>query len=181
MLDFNQILQILQNDKLNWKSYNIDWEYPNELRYWVQIDNVRYCFQKFIGGSSQVEGYFHNHPWRKEMYIFKGKMKHYIGTTNNVLDYFKKEDKRDAYLNAKMFQDRLIYFIHGDNTYFDLCNPNCWHALEPIDNEIYSLMITHEPWFKGPKSPNKNIKQLTELEVKDIKNTISECLKKLIN
>lgn len=164
--------QLIRTGK--WNSYFIDWVFPMEARIWIQINNARISLQKFYP-CSRNQVYFHNHPWRKQMKLVKGVLEQGISTSYDAKDYIKTYDvdKQPPTINKNQFA--LMKMVPGSD--FTIDSPNCWHYIMPLNNEpIYTLMITNEPWFKGPKAPVKKIKKVSKTEQEDIFKNILACL-----
>lgn len=173
--------ELINNPDIVWHSYFIDWVEPKEIRYWTQLENgLRICLQKFYPCDNKNKLYYHSHPWPKHVMICKGSIKHGISTTYDVLDYHKTSDINNVSISSKLKQTELVSLIHGTNSFFTIDNPNCWHLVEPLNNEpVYCIMITEKPWFKGPKAPSKEIKTISNIERLDLINTILEWEKHL--
>lgn len=183
--------QIIADPTIEWKSYNVDWVYPQEARVWTEIkleplnETIRLCLQKFYPIDNEYEFidkndnwydpvYYHNHPWPKEMYIVKGSVEHGISTTNNPLYYMRHTDINERDMQYDLKNNELAVLEHAENSLFILDNIKTWHYLKPLyGNPVYSIMITYQPWIKGPKAP-KEIKEVSIKEQLDIVNTIMD-------
>lgn len=180
-----QTKQLLTDPTIKWKSYDVDWVYPREARLWTEIETfsgtIRVTYQKFypidINDNNQMfidSLYYHNHPWPKEMYIVKGDVKHGISTTNNPLYYMRHSNTNEKIMQNDLINNELAVLYHGKDSYFSFDNIKTWHYLKPLYQQpVYSIMITYEPWIKGPKAPHV-IKEVSSEEINDIKKTMLE-------
>lgn len=146
------------------KTYKIDWVNPIEHRISFMLDNCRFSFSKFIFNEDKPI-YFHNHPWYKEMKILKGEIIHNISFNTS---YHQKElDVNNEQENKYLRENILSSSILGKDSVFNINSPTCFHQIVSID-DVYTVMVNLQPWFKGPKSPNETILELNNEEIKDI-------------
>jgi hypothetical protein len=145
------------------KTYKIDWVNPVEHRISFMFDGYRFSFSKFIFDNTK-EIYFHNHPWYKEMKILHGNVIHNISYLEHTL---KDTDIHNPDENKFLSENILSSQILTKNSILSINSPNCYHQLI-ANTDVYTVMVNKEPWFKGPKSPNEKIVELTKAEIVDI-------------
>ena len=147
-------------------SYLIDWVKPVEARLFTQHCDLRISLQKFYP-CHPSETYYHNHPWYKEMLITKGSAIQGISTSFNPDDYNKELDINDN--SMELVKNEFSEMILTEGSGFSIKTPETFHYLYPLNNRpLYSIMINKSPWFKGPKSPNGEIKKVSEKDKKEI-------------
>jgi hypothetical protein len=159
-----ELLKIIK--ELEFDSYFIDWVKPIEARLFAQYGELRISLQKFYPCDPK-ETYYHNHPWYKEMLITKGTAMQGISTSFNPSDYNKELDINEN--SMELVKNEFSEMILTEGSIFSIKTPETFHYLYPLNNRpLYSIMINKAPWFKGPKSPNGEIKHISDSDRKEI-------------
>ncbi|MBA8667094.1 hypothetical protein H1Q59_04225 [Holosporaceae bacterium 'Namur'] len=129
---------LLQN-KCDWKSLNINDEFPNVDRIWRQIGNIRVNLHRIH--TSKEKPLFHSHPWPSAMAILKGEYETAIG-------YGKEKPP-------------IIYSgIFTTGTMYEMPDKDTWHYVMPFKEPCYTVMVTGLPWDISPS--NRTLVPLTD-------------------
>ena len=133
----------LLTDLGGWNSLLIDYHPPTVERLWRNW-GLRYrIYLHCIHLYKEGEALFHPHPWPSAIKLISGRYESAIG-------YGKGNEPPQA----------ARFIIHAPSAY-EMCDPDGWHFVRPLDRLSYSFMITGQPWERpAPKSD----KPLTELD-----------------
>lgn len=142
---------ILRNAEFKMASMFIDYHPPIVERIWFQFNKYRVLLHK-IHQAEMCDPLFHPHPRESAVRLIKGSYKMGIGHSPS-----DEIPPIDCYLHL------------APGTCYEMSEPDGWHYVNPIDDYVYSLMITGEKFArKMPLEPDKPFRELTETEILDI-------------
>jgi hypothetical protein len=141
-----------EKERGRWKTLFIDYEKPWVERVWCQFEEMRVNLHR-IHPCADGEALFHPHPWPSAMKILAGKYEMAIGYGERGLDNPPK-------IAAKLEM--------GENTQYEMVEPNAWHYVRPINRPVMSLMVTGTPWNRGSTKRSKTLVGLESNKIKDI-------------
>jgi hypothetical protein len=118
-----------------WNSLYIDYEEPLVERMWVEDGKNRIYAHKIHPCKTP---FYHPHPWPSAMLVLGGgRYKMEIGVEDHIIS-------------------RMVL---SDLSYYEMDEPEGWHSVQPIDEPIFSLMVTGKPWESGPYDQFKTVPQ----------------------
>lgn len=132
----------LLKDKSQWNSLFVDYEHPFVERLWRPWGDYRIYLHK-IHPCRPEEALFHPHPWPSVVKIVDGKYQMGLG-----------------HGSGKTPPEITATTILTPDSEYEMSHIDGWHYVAPINNFVYSLMITGKPWDRW--SP-KNITPLKSL------------------
>lgn len=124
-----RLIELLMDNR--WNGMEIRHERPYIDRIWTTLDQgYRICFHKMhtIGPNTP---YYHPHPWEFQTFIIKGQYYTNVGT-NITTDDRKKLIQPPVSLRLKLTA----------GSWYHMDNPLTWHTVEPIDEYVYSVILT---------------------------------------
>jgi hypothetical protein len=124
-----RLIELLMDNQ--WNGMEIRHERPHIDRIWTTLDQgYRICFHKMhtIGPNTP---YYHPHPWEFQTFIIKGQYYTNVGT-NITTDDRKKLIQPTVSLRLKLTA----------GSWYHMDNPLTWHTVEPIDEYVYSVILT---------------------------------------
>ena len=135
---------IKDNDLLNkenfWNSIHIDYETPTVDRLWCQMDKSRIYLHAIYPSE---KSYYHPHSWPSCMEILKGRYKMEMGIKDKILSTI----------------------ILSSGSQYEMIEPTGFHSVCPLDETVYTLMITSTPYSNPVEQPVKAPPQ-RELDIK---------------
>lgn len=145
--------ELLANRNI-WKSVFVDYHEPFVERLWTNIEyegvNYRIYLHRILP-CDIGQCLFHPHPWPSVMKILSGQYKMHVG-------YGKGMNEPEI----------AATLILPNNTVYEMINPDAWHAVSPIKEASYSLMITGEPWERQSHKSTKTLNKLSEQQENEI-------------
>lgn len=151
LLEVEKILHtLLINNKLH--SMYIDYHKPFVSRIWFQYGENRVYLHKIEKCLESSEALYHPHPWESAIRIISG---HYeMGVGHSTTEEQPKTDCR---------------LILPTSSLYEMTEPDAWHYVNPLDEPVYSLMVTGKRNGRTmPIEPKKEFRQLTTEECSDI-------------
>lgn len=136
-------LHELIEDEKGWNSVLIDYHPPVVERLWRNWGLDQRLYLHCIHPCKEGESLFHPHPWPSAIKLISGRYESAIG-------YGKGDEVPPQ-------AARLI--IHAPSEY-EMCDPDGWHYVRPLDKPSYSLMITGKPWERPAPKSDKPLKAL---------------------
>lgn len=137
----------LLKDESIWKSVFVDYHLPYVERLWTSltIDNVDYrIYLHRILPTTLEKCLYHPHPWPSAMKILSGQYKMKVG-------YGEGMDEPPV-------STTLILPLR---TCYEMTDPNSWHAVCPLENSSFSLMISGTPWERSSHKSSKVLQPLS--------------------
>jgi phenylpropionate dioxygenase-like ring-hydroxylating dioxygenase large terminal subunit len=147
-------LPSLLNQPDIWKSVFVDYHLPYVKRLWTkfQYDGTEYrIYLHKILPCELEQCLFHPHPWPSIMKIITGQYKMQLG-----------------YGTGMMEPPVASTLTLPSNTIYEMIEPNAWHAVSPIKNPSYSIMVTGTPWDRPSHKSTKTLNPLSLEEEKEI-------------
>lgn len=147
-----KLLYLICTSKI--ESMYIDYHKPFVKRIWFQYGDYRIFLHSIEPCGESSDSLFHPHPWDSAVKIIKGKYE--MGIGHSETDTIPKIDSR---------------MIIGEGTIYEMVEKDAWHYVNPIENKVFSLMITGKKNNrKMPVLPesNKNFRKLTKKECEEI-------------
>ncbi len=131
-------LPTLLRDAKCWKSLLIDYHPPTVERLYTDYDGWRINLHR-IQPCDPKEVLFHPHPWPSQMRVVKGRYRMELGVGSG-----RKPPKVSS-----------VITLDEGSAYEMMDDPDAWHSVCPLDGEVWSVMITGEPWGRwSPKPPS---------------------------
>jgi hypothetical protein len=126
--------QLLRNDDANWHSVFVDYELPHVERLWLQWSSYR-IYLHAIHPCAEGRALYHPHPWSSAMRIF--------GTYEMIVGYG----------SGNVPPNIAARLILPSGTAYEMIEPDGWHAVRPLSEITYTVMVTGQPWKRtAPKS-----------------------------
>ena len=158
----NALPQLLNENV--WKSLYVDYHKPFVKRLWTSFEyegNKYRIYLHEIESCHIHEALFHPHPWPSIMKLLSG-------SYNMVVGYGEGLKEPPVALSLEL----------PTGTVYEMSEVNGWHALAPISESSFSLMITGEPWTR---ESHKSTKLLNELDLQSQENILNFFKKIYIN
>lgn len=140
-------LPTLLKDESLWKSVFVDYHLPYVERLWtsITIDKNEYrIYLHRILPTHLEKCLYHPHPWPSAMKILSGQYKMKVGYG---------EDMQEPPVSTTL--------ILPQGTYYEMIDPNSWHAVCPLETASFSLMVTGQPWGRISHKSNKILQPLS--------------------
>jgi hypothetical protein len=147
----------LMAQKESWQSLNVNYETPNVQRIWRQHGDIRINLHRIM--PSKEKPFFHPHPWPCSVAILKGAYKMGLG-------YGNKKPKI------------ISTCVLSQGSKYEMVSKHAWHYIDPINEPVYSIMISGIPW-KNPLLKNNSNLALDRLN-SDVFNELFDIFIKLI-
>ena len=146
-------LPYLLADENNWKSVYVDYHKPfvkrlytnfvyEEQNYRIYLHQIEFCHIN--------EALFHPHPWPSIMKLLSG-------SYNMIIGYGEGLNEPPVAVTLEL----------PTGTIYEMSEINGWHAVAPVVDSSFSLMITGEPWQRESHKSTKTLHPLS-LEEKNI-------------
>ena len=148
----NELPHLLTQDI--WKSLYVDYHKPFVKRLWTPFifeDKKYRIYLHEIEPCDIHEALFHPHPWPSIMKLLSGSYHMIVGY--------------GAGLNNPPVALSLELPTH---TVYEMSEINGWHAVAPIADSSFSLMITGEPWERESHKSTKTLNELNDQEKENI-------------
>lgn len=148
LLDIETLLPELLQQESIWKSVFVDYHLPYVERLWTSItlNNQEYrIYLHRILPCNLEDCLFHPHPWPSIIKILSGEYIMQVGWGEGM-----KEPEIATTL------------ILPTNTIYEMTNINAWHAVSPMKEASFSLMITGQPWDRESHKSTKILSPLNE-------------------
>lgn len=160
-----QILEALEYPE-RWKGLEIRYEFPHVDRIWVDLDD-RICFHKIYPIPNGQRAFFHPHPWSSDIYVLKKAYWMVVGYSENLES-----------VEAKIQPSIAIRLLLPAGSMYVMDNPCTWHAVEPIDDVVYSMLRIKERWRRSVSSQClQGNKMMREEKIFDMVEEFRELLK----
>lgn len=146
-----ELPQLLKNEEI-WKSVYVDYHKPFVKRLYTNFmyENHNYrIYLHQIESCDIQEALFHPHPWPSIMKLLSG-------SYNMIVGYGEGLSEPPVAVKLEL----------PVGTVYEMSEINGWHAVAPILDSSFSLMITGEPW---QRESHKSTKTLHELSIEDRK------------
>lgn len=147
-----ELPDLLKEESL-WKSVYVDYHKPFVKRLWTNFlhngCNYRIYLHEIESCNIQ-EALFHPHPWPSIMKLLSGSYNMFVGYGEGLLE-----------------PPVAVKLDLPTGTVYEMSEINGWHAVAPVNESSFSLMITGEPWIR---ESHKSTKQLSELSVTEKNN-----------
>ena len=143
-------LPILLQQEEMWKSVFVDYHLPFVKRLWTTFSFEEQDYRIYLHQilpCELEECLFHPHPWPSIMKILSGKYKMTVG-----------------YGQGMNPPETAMTLILPAGTTYEMTNPDGWHAVCPIEDSSFSLMITGKPWERPSHKSTKTLLPLQENE-----------------
>lgn len=148
-----ELVYLLANDN-NWKSVYVDYHKPFVKRLYTnfmyQGHNYRIYLHQ-IESCDINEALFHPHPWPSIMKLLSGSYNMFVG-----------------YGEGLQSPPVAVKLELPTDTIYEMSEINAWHAVAPILDNSFSLMITGEPWQRESHKSTKTLYELSLEEKKHI-------------
>lgn len=145
----NQLPKLLRNESL-WKSVYVDYHKPFVKRLWTNFifegHNYRIYLHE-IESCNIEEALFHPHPWPSIMKLLSGSYHMNVGYGEGLIS-----------------PPVAVQLELPAGTTYEMSEINSWHAVAPLKDSSFSLMITGEPW---KRESHKSTTLLSELSLSD--------------
>jgi len=145
-----QALPKLLQDTSRWQSLYIDYHPPYVERLWCSWQDIRIQLHK-IHPCSPGEALFHPHPWPSAMLIVAGHYEMAFG--------FGSGDQ------APPFASRMLA---GPGFRYEMTHQDSWHFVRPIDDFVYTIMLTGKPWKRSSPKPSAPLSELDEQQREEL-------------
>jgi hypothetical protein len=142
----NQIereLPDLLRDESKWNSLFVDYHPLTVERLWREMGDYRVCLHK-IHPCKPEEALFHPHSWPSTMKLLAGRYDIGIG-------YGIGEQEPPIATRIIMVKGSI----------YEMSEKHGWHYVAPIDNPVFSLMVTGKPWERRSPRSEKKLSELT--------------------
>lgn len=154
LTSIEQILPNLLNKREIWKSVFVDYHLPFVERLWTTVEHEGQTYRIYLHRilPCDIEQcLFHPHPWPSIMKILSGQYKMKVGFGEGMIE-----------------PEVATTLILPTSTVYEMTNPNSWHAVCPINDISYSLMISGLPWERPSHKSSKTLKQLEDHKENEI-------------
>jgi hypothetical protein len=146
-------------------SMYIDYHMPFVKRIWFQHGEYRVYLHKIEPCLSSSQALYHPHPWQSAIRIIKGIYEMGVGHS---------ESQQIPATDCKLFL--------SEGTIYEMTEKNAWHYVRPINEPVYSLMVTgHRNNRKMPVEPKKDFRKLTAEEIMEILTVFDNYYKFLVS
>lgn len=125
----------LMTQKSTWESLNINYEAPNVERIWKQYGDIRINLHRIFPST---KNFFHPHPWPCAVVILKGKYEMGLGYGS----------KRPPVMSRS---------ILNEGSKYEMVHKHAWHYIKPLDEPVYSVMVSGLPWVDVVSQNSNNI------------------------
>lgn len=137
----NKLLKIIKDelpamlqDTGRWKSMVMNRYKPVINRAYTPVGEDLLSLHRMDCFGTKGKALFHPHPWPGAFYILKGNYKLKLGVTVDLIAKFP-ETAATIYLK--------------ENCSYEMPSPYTWHAVEPIDDCTYTIMLNGPTWPVG--------------------------------
>lgn len=154
-----ELPNLLRNEAL-WKSVYVDYHKPFVKRLWTNFlfDGKNYrIYLHEIEPCDINEALFHPHPWPSIMKLLSGSYQMNVGYGEG--------------LESPIVAVKLEL---PTGTVYEMSEVNGWHAVAPLSDSSFSLMITGEPWKRESHKSTKSLSELSFSEQNKILNFFKE-------
>jgi hypothetical protein len=142
-----QVLPTLLQKPDVWQSVFVDYEPPFVERLWTPVEVAGKPYRVFlhrIFPTDLDKCLFHPHPWPSAIKILSGT---YIMNCG----YGPGIERPPVSMQLKL----------ATGTSYEMAHPDGWHAVSPLNEPSYSLMVTGAPWSRPSYKPGKPLQPLT--------------------
>lgn len=116
-----------------WNSVFVDYHPPFVKRLWTPFEGGDYrIYLHCILPCERGTALFHPHPWPSAMVVLQGTYEMAIG--------HGKGDTPPPVAATLML---------GPNSRYEMTDPDSWHYVRPIGEQVLSLMVTGKPWGRA--------------------------------
>lgn len=145
LLEAEKELPFLLKRPSLWQSLFINYEKPFVERLWCPWKKYRLNLHK-IHPCLPGESFFHPHPWASAMKIVEGTYRMAVGYGEGLIEPPVAT---------------VCYLTPG--SIYEMLDINAWHSVAPIDEPVYSIMLTDVPWNRSmPKSEKIRLSSLSD-------------------
>lgn len=135
-----------------WQSLFINYEKPFVERLWCPWKEYRLNLHRLLPCEAE-ECFVHPHPWPSAMKIVKGN--------------YRMSVSYGAGLKMPPVDSMMFDLTAGSS--YDMTDPNMWHAVQPLDEPVWSIMLTGRPWGRAmPKSERITLSSLPEYKIEEM-------------
>lgn len=142
-----QLLPALLQTPAVWQSVFVDYEPPFVERLWTPVEVAGKPYRVFlhrIFPTDLDKCLFHPHPWPSAIKILSGTYLMNCG-------YGQGFEPPPVSLQLKL----------ATGTSYEMAHPDGWHAVSPLKEPSFSLMVTGTPWSRASHKPSKVLQPLT--------------------
>jgi hypothetical protein len=141
---------LLQTQVLH--SMYIDYHPPYVSRIWFQHGAYRVYLHKIEPCKASTDALYHPHPWQSAIRILQGRYEMGVG--------------HSATHEIPVTDCRLIL---PAGTQYEMVEQDAWHYVNPLDEPVYSLMVTGQlSQRKMPIEPKREFRKLSANEVEEM-------------
>lgn len=128
-----RVMDTLEDER--WTGMKIRYEKPHVDRVWLQLANrCRLCLHK-IYPLEDGRAFYHPHPWEFETFLAKGSYFSDIGYNTNHESQHGIKPPPVA-----------VRILLSEGSWYSMADSKTWHTVEPIDEPVYSIIITKKRW-----------------------------------
>lgn len=118
-----------------WHTLDVDYHPPRVERLYTDVGEVRLSLH-VIHPCAAEDALFHPHPWPSAMRVLAGCYEMGVGV--------------GAGEQSPPIISTLV--LAASSTY-EMTHPDAWHYVRPLEQVVYSVMVTGQPWQRStPKS-----------------------------
>ena len=133
-------------------SMYIDYHPPVVSRIWFQHGEYRVYLHKIEPCGDSADALYHPHPWQSAIRIIRGSYE--MGVGHSATDEIPVTDCR---------------LILPAGTQYEMIEEDAWHYVNPLNEPVYSLMVTGKlSSRKMPVEPKRQFRALERAEINDI-------------
>ena len=139
-----------------WHSVYVDYHKPYVKRLWTNysFDGKNYRIYLHEIESCNIDSaLFHPHPWPSIMKLLSG-------SYDMIVGYGAGLEEPPIALTLSL----------PTGTVYEMSQINGWHAVAPIEESSFSLMISGEPWNRESHKSSKSLRELSNTEKDKILN-----------
>ena len=148
IIELRKVIENFHNIReWSWNGITINHDRPCIDRLWTHQDGIRVCLHKIYPLDDSDKPFMHSHPWPCAIHIMKGNYRMFVG-------YSESLNPPPVVSEFKMVED----------SEYSMIDKNMWHAVRPIDEPVYSIMVIGKKWDREMSKPHIYPKILDEQE-----------------
>lgn len=148
------LLPALLRDEGLWRSVRVDYHPPTVERLWAGVEIEGEPFRMYLHRilpCEPSEALYHPHPWPSAMRILSGSYQMSSGHGEGL---------------APPPVSMTLELPAGAS--YEMAHPDGWHAVSPLGEPAFSLMITGAPWGRPSPKSDRPLRPLEEAERQEI-------------
>lgn len=150
--EVEKVLPELLKHEAQWNDLFINYHPPFVERLWLQLGDYRISLHR-IHPCTKDEALFHPHPWPSAMRIVHGSYEMAVG-------YGSGNDSPPV----------AILIIATQGFSYEMTHPDTWHYVRPVDEPVYTPMVTGKPWKRESSQADKTLQSLSERQRRELFN-----------